>query len=116
MDSLFLTSRRHWWEQVNNTVIESHLSVTSGLSWARTQPTGLTDRDTNDCAISPHPLGAFIRHTSNKVRVIHDLLWSAGSSENDFIPVAECVLTYVRVDHAAELCLQYDMPWLIKMD
>ena len=28
MDRLFLTSRRHWWEQVNNTVIEFHLSET----------------------------------------------------------------------------------------
>ena len=24
----FLTSRRHWWERVNNTVIEFHLSET----------------------------------------------------------------------------------------
>ena len=34
--TLFLTSRRHWWERVNNTVIEFHLSVTSGSRWART--------------------------------------------------------------------------------
>ena len=55
MDGLILTSRRHWWERVNNTMIESHLSVTSGLSWARTRTAHLTDRDANDCAISPPP-------------------------------------------------------------
>ena len=53
MDSLFLTSRRHWWEQVNNTVIEFHLSMTSGSSWERTRSARLIDRDSNDCAISP---------------------------------------------------------------
>ena len=26
MDRLFLTSRQHWWEQVNNTVVEFHPS------------------------------------------------------------------------------------------
>ena len=52
MDGLFGTSRRHWWEQVNNTVLESHLSVTSGSSRAQTQTALLTDRDANDCAIS----------------------------------------------------------------
>ena len=53
MDGLFLTSRQHWWEQVNNTVIESHLSETSGSSKAQTRTARLTDRD--DCAISPPP-------------------------------------------------------------
>ena len=28
MDGLFLTTCRHWWERVNNTVIEFHLSET----------------------------------------------------------------------------------------
>ena len=55
MDGLFLTSSRHWWEQVSNTVIESHLSVTSGSNQARTWITCLTDRDAKDCAISPPP-------------------------------------------------------------
>ena len=50
MDGLFLTSRRHWWERVNNTVIEFHLSETSGSY-------RLIDRDANDCAISPPRLG-----------------------------------------------------------
>ena len=53
MDGLFITSRRHWWERVNNTVIESHLSVTSGSSLAQTWTVRLTDRDANDGAISP---------------------------------------------------------------
>ena len=52
MDGLFLTSHQHWWERVNNTVIEFHLSVTSGLSRARTQIARSIDRDVNDCAIS----------------------------------------------------------------
>ena len=55
MDGLFLTSRRHWWEQVNNTVIESHLSVTSGSSQERTRAARFIDRDANNCAISPPP-------------------------------------------------------------
>ena len=55
MDGFFLTSRRHWWEQVRNTVIESHLSVTSGLSQERTWTARFIDKDANDCAISPPP-------------------------------------------------------------
>ena len=55
----FLTSRQHWWERVDNTVIEFHPSETSGSSRARTQTARLLDRDANDCAISvifPRPL------------------------------------------------------------
>ena len=55
MDGLFLTSRRHWWKRVNNTLIESHLSMTSRLSRERTRTARLTDRDANDCAIPPSP-------------------------------------------------------------
>ena len=55
MDGLFLTSRRHWWERVNNTVIEFHLSNTSGSRWAQTRIAHLVDRDANDCAISSPP-------------------------------------------------------------
>ena len=55
MDGLFLTSCRHWWERVNNTVIEFHLSVTSGSSQVQTRAARLIDRDANDCAISPTP-------------------------------------------------------------
>ena len=55
MDGLFLTSHRHWWEQVNNTMIESHLSVTSGSRRAQTRIARLVDRDANNCAISPRP-------------------------------------------------------------
>ena len=53
MDCLFLTSRRHWWEQVNSTVIEFHLSNTSGSRQARTRIAHLVNRDANNCAISP---------------------------------------------------------------
>ena len=52
MDGLFLTSRQHWWERVNNTVTEFHLSVTSGSGRPQTQIARLVDRDANDCAIS----------------------------------------------------------------
>ena len=52
MDGLFLTSRRHWWEQVNSTVIEFHLSITSGSRRAQTWIARLVDRDSNNCAIS----------------------------------------------------------------
>ena len=45
MDGLFLTSRRHWWERVNSTVIEVHLSETSGLRGERTRAARLVDRD-----------------------------------------------------------------------
>ena len=53
MDGLFLTSRRHWWERENNTVIEFHPSNTSGSRWARTRIARLVGREANDCAISP---------------------------------------------------------------
>ena len=53
MDGLFLASRRHWQERINSTVIESHLSVTSGWSRERTRAARFIDRDANDCAISP---------------------------------------------------------------
>ena len=56
MDGIFLTSRRHWWEWFNNTVIEFHLSETSGSCWVRTKTARLTDRDANDCAITQPPV------------------------------------------------------------
>ena len=56
MDGLFLTSRRHWWERVNNTVIEFNLTMTSGSSQERTRAARLIERDANDCAISPPPV------------------------------------------------------------
>ena len=43
MDGLFLTSRRHWWDRVNNTVVEFHPSMTSGSSRERTRAAGLID-------------------------------------------------------------------------
>ena len=55
MDSLFWTSRQHWWERVNNSVIESHLSERSGSYWARTRMDRVVDKDATDCAISPPP-------------------------------------------------------------
>ena len=39
----FLTSRRHWCERVNNTVIESHLSEKRRSSRAQTQTAHLTE-------------------------------------------------------------------------
>ena len=51
----FLTSRQQWWERVNNTVVESHLSVTNGSIRARTWTARLTDRDANDYTTSPPP-------------------------------------------------------------
>ena len=56
MDCLFFTSRRHWWERVNSTVIEFHLSNTSGSRRARTRIARLVDRDSNDCDISLSPI------------------------------------------------------------
>ena len=72
----------------------------------------------------PHPLpsgyraspqGAFEK-SDGKVRVIHNLSWPPGRSVNDFIPSQECALTYVTVDNAANLCAQYEQPWLVKID
>ena len=54
MDCLVLTSCWHWSEQVISTVIEFHLSNTSGSRRARTWIARLVDRD---CAISPPPHG-----------------------------------------------------------
>ena len=53
MDSLWWTSRRHWREQVNNTLIAFHLSETNGSCRSRTWMAHLTDRDANHSAISP---------------------------------------------------------------
>ena len=54
--------------------------------------------------------------TAKRVRVIHDLSWPPGRSVNDFISATECSLSYVTVDQAANLCLLYSTPWIIKMD
>ena len=62
------------------------------------------------------PLGAFQRKHSGKIRVIHDLSWPPGGSVNDFIPAKDCALSYSTVDQAANLCLQFPEPWLIKVD
>ena len=64
MDGLFLTSRRHWWEHVNNTVIESHLSETSGSYRARTWMDHVADRDATYCAISPPPRVDELHHNN----------------------------------------------------
>ena len=62
------------------------------------------------------PLGAFQRKNTKKVRVIHDLSWPPGNSVNDYISPSECSVSYVTVQHAADLCLMYQQPWLVKMD
>ena len=69
MDGLFLTSRRHWWERVNSTLIEFRLSETSGLSGERTRAARLVDRDANDCAIPPPPIYSGRLLPGNKVSV-----------------------------------------------
>ena len=53
MNGLFVTSRRHWWERVNSTVIEFHLTNISRSRRTRTRIASLVERDANDCAISP---------------------------------------------------------------
>ena len=55
MDSLWWTSLQHWWEQVNSTLIEFHLSETSGSCRAWTRMASFTDRYANHCAICPPP-------------------------------------------------------------
>ena len=62
------------------------------------------------------PLGAFIRNNTQKIRVIHDLSWPPGGSVNDYINSKDYTLSYVTVDLAANNCLIYPEPWLIKMD
>ena len=57
MDGLFLTSYRHWWERVTNTVIEFHLSNTSRSRRARTRIAHLVDRDADDCYFPAPGLG-----------------------------------------------------------
>ena len=55
MGGLWWTNRRHWWEQVDYILIESHLSEPNGPCQAWTWMAGLTDRDANHYAISPSP-------------------------------------------------------------
>ena len=81
MDGLRWTSRRHWWGQVNNTLITFHLSETSGFCQARTWTTRLTDRDANHYAISPPPLYIRQRPDDNqgrdKVLLPNDIIFFA---------------------------------------
>ena len=65
MDGPFWTSRRHWWEQVNNTLIEFHPSMTSRSSRERTRAARLIDRDSNDFAISPPPRTEYTEYMVN---------------------------------------------------
>ena len=66
MDCLFWTSRRHWWQQVNSSVIEFHLSNTSGSRRERTRIACLVDRDSNHCAISlPQHLYMYLHSVHN---------------------------------------------------
>ena len=53
MDSLWSTSRLHWWRQVDNMLIELHLSETSGSYRAQTWMARFTGGDANHYAISP---------------------------------------------------------------
>ena len=62
------------------------------------------------------PLGAFQRKSSSKIRVIHDLSWPPGRAVNDFIASSDCSLTYTSVDVAANLALQFNEPWMVKID
>ena len=55
MDGLFWTSHQHWWERVDNMLVDLHLSVTNRLSRARAWMARFTDRNTNHCAISLPP-------------------------------------------------------------
>ena len=49
-----LNSRRHWWGEVDNMLVELHLSETNGPCLARTWTTRLTDGDAN-IMLFPHP-------------------------------------------------------------
>ena len=61
--AFFWTSRRHWWEQINSTVKEFHLSNTSGSRRAQTWIARLVYRDSNNCAISPPPSALVTTYT-----------------------------------------------------
>ena len=69
----FLTSRRHWWERVNYTVIESYLSVTSGSSRAQTWTAGLTDRDAITTVLFPRPQCSWYNLYRYSIMKIHVL-------------------------------------------
>ncbi len=63
------------------------------------------------------PIGAFLRHGTSKIRVIHDLSFPPGESINDFIDPERFTLQYASVDDAARMCMQYDDPaWMAKSD
>ena len=62
------------------------------------------------------PLGAFMRNSTSKIRVIHDLSWPPSRSVNDHISSKEFTLNYVTVDQAADLTLHFKDPWLVKID
>ena len=81
MDGLFLTSCRHWWGRVNNTVIEFHLSITSALCRAQTRIAHSIDSDAKDCATSP-PIPIEL-HLSVTSRSRGARTWIAGLVDRD---------------------------------
>ena len=52
MKRLCWTSRQHWWEQVDNMLVDLPLSVTNGSSWARAWMARFTDGDAHHYTIS----------------------------------------------------------------
>ena len=51
-----LNNRQHWWEQVDNMLVDLHISVTNGSSQAQAWTAHFTDRDANHYAISLPPM------------------------------------------------------------
>ena len=52
MDGLCWTSHQHWWEEVDNLLVDLHLSETNGPCRAWTWTAHVTDREANHYAIS----------------------------------------------------------------
>ena len=109
--AFFLTSRRHWWEWVSNTVIESHLSMTSGSSGAQTRTARLIDRDANNCAISPPPTPS--EHPFHKFWLptfwLHTIVLHISSA----LQPSSCVSTPVYMVYCPQICpLDFSTPTL----
>lgn len=62
------------------------------------------------------PLGAFTKRNSTKIRLIHDLSYPSVGSVNAEIDPEQFSLHYATIDDAAAYCVEFDVPFLAKLD
>ena len=114
MDGLFWTSLWHWWERVNNTVIEFQLSVTSGSSRAQIWTACLVDRDANDYAISPPPIFIDINLLCTKTSGHQHL--KVGINMHPFVTLDENQMVMSQLMESEEFLSYIHVKWTLRAD